>query len=334
MRLSDAFSCVGRAVSYHPKLAKPLGGANAVLFFEQIFFWMDKTDNPLGVFKTAAELETETGLSVQEQRTARAKLRERGILIETEKRIEHKIYYRIDLDKFNELVEAQHWGNQESTSAKCNSNIPEMQNQHSGVLPATAVLKNKRLLQENTAENINPLPTSVADENHDCANALVAADATTGGDLEFEFTDEPSIPKNRREFETNPRELGTNPRALGTNPRAKGTNPRALGNVPVQQVLQTYNDVLGNRLPKAQMLNDKRKRVIAQRWREMLNSQDPSGKVRFTDTASGLAWFGKFFAKVALNPHWMGENDRGWRADLDWILKPDNFVKILEWRPK
>ena len=89
MRLSDAFSCVGRAVSYHPKLAKPLGGANAVLFFEQIFFWMDKTDNPLGVFKTAAELETETGLSVQEQRTARAKLRERGILIETEKRIEH-----------------------------------------------------------------------------------------------------------------------------------------------------------------------------------------------------------------------------------------------------
>ena len=185
-------------------------------------------------------------------------------------------------------------------------------------------------------ENNNLLPPSVADEIHDCANALVAADATTGGgDSELEcFVDEASIPKNRREFGTNPRALGTNPRALGINPRAKGTNPRALGNVPTQQVLQTYNDVLGNRLPKAQMLNDKRKRVIAQRWREMLNSQDPSGKVRFTDTASGLAWFGKFFAKVALNPHWLGENDRGWRADLDWILKPDNFVKILEWRPK
>ena len=102
----------------------------------------------------------------------------------------------------------------------------------------------------------------------------------------------------------------------------------------MQQVLQTYNEVLGDKLPKAQLLNDKRKRVIAQRWREMLNSQDPSGKVRFTDTVSGLVWFGKFFAKVALNPHWMGENDRGWRADLDWILKPDNFLRILEWRPK
>ena len=109
---------------------------------------------------------------------------------------------------------------------------------------------------------------------------------------------------------------------------------KAIAPFPVQQVLQTYNEVLGDKLPKAQLLNDKRKRVIAGRWKEMLNSQDPSGKVRFTDTASGLTWFAKFFAKVALNPHWLGENDRGWRADLDWILKPDNFVKILEWRPK
>ena len=191
------------------------------------------------------------------------------------------------------------------------------------------------LINTESKQELNNNNTSLSPNVAD-ANALVAADATTGGDdSELEcFADEASIPKNRREFGTNPRALGTNPRALGTNPRAKGTNPRALGNVPVQQVLQTYNDVLGNRLPKAQMLNDKRKRVIAQRWREMLNSQDPSGKVRFTDTASGLAWFGKFFAKVARNPHWMGENDRGWRADLDWILKPDNFVKILEWRPK
>ena len=322
MRLSDAFSCLGRAVSYHPKLAKPLGGANAVLFFEQIFFWMDKTDNPLGAFKTAAELEEETGLSVQEQRTARAKLRERGILIETEKRIEHKIYYRIDLDKFNELVEAQHWGNQESTSAKCNSNIPEMQNQHSGVLPATAVLKNKRLLQENTAREYTPLPPNLAD---DCADALVAANATTGGgDLEnlADNADQPSNPASLAES-------ANDAAAHSGSPKRKAIAP-----VPAQQVLQTYNEVLGDKLPKAQLLNDKRKRVIAGRWKEMLNSKDPNGKVRFTDTASGLTWFAKFFAKVALNPHWLGENDRGWRADLDWILKPDNFVKILEWRPK
>ncbi|QMT44056.1 hypothetical protein H3L93_06930 [Kingella oralis] len=169
--------------------------------------------------------------------------------------------------------------------------------------------------------NNTPLPPSAADEN--CADALVAANATTGGgDLESlaDIADQPS----------NPASLAENDAAAHSgSPKRKAIAP-----VPVQQVLQTYNEVLGGRLPNAQLLNDKRKRVIAGRWKEMLNSKDPSGKVRFTDTASGLAWFAKFFAKVAMNPHWLGENDRGWRADLDWILKPDNFLRILEWRPK
>ena len=184
------------------------------------------------------------------------------------------------------------------------------------------VLINTESKQELNNNN-TPLPPNLADETHDCANALVAADATTGGgDLESlaDIADQPS----------NPASLAENDAAAHSGSPKRKANPT----VPTQQVLQTYNDVLGNRLPKAQMLNDKRKRVIAQRWREMLNSQDPSGKVRFTDTASGLAWFAKFFAKVAMNPHWLGENDRGWRADLDWILKPDNFLRILEWRPK
>ena len=182
------------------------------------------------------------------------------------------------------------------------------------------VLINTESKQELNNNN-TPLPPSAADEN--CANALVAANAATGGgDLESlaDIADQPS----------NPASLAENDAAAHSgSPKRKAIAP-----VPVQQVLQTYNDVLGGRLPNAQLLNDKRKRVIAGRWKEMLNSQDPSGKVRFTDTVSGLAWFAKFFAKVALNPHWLGENDRGWRADLDWILKPDNFLRILEWRPK
>ena len=182
------------------------------------------------------------------------------------------------------------------------------------------VLINTESKQELNNNN-TPLPPSAADEN--CADALVAANATTGGgDLESlaDIADQPS----------NPASLAENDAAAHSgSPKRKAIAP-----VPVQQVLQTYNEVLGGRLPNAQLLNDKRKRVIAGRWKEMLNSKDPSGKVRFTDTASGLAWFAKFFAKVALNPHWLGENDRGWRADLDWILKPDNFLRILEWRPK
>ena len=219
--------------------------------------------------------------------------------------------YQINVELLNRLVSGEKLAtatSEHSNSEHSNSEPPNVQNLN---LPYK---KNR---------HIEPSDIPHYPQNSDCANALVAANATTGGgDLESlaDIADQPS----------NPASLAESDAAA----HSGSPNRKAKPTVPVQQVLQTYNDVLGNRLPKAQMLNDKRKRVIAQRWREMLNSQDPSGKVRFTDTASGLAWFGKFFAKVALNPHWMGENDRGWRADLDWILKPDNFVKILEWRPK
>lgn len=131
MRPSESLRLAGRPIAYFPQLAKPLGGVNAAVLFSHFFYWCDKTDNPLGVYRTAEEIETETGLSVQEQRTARAKLRERGILLETQKRIEHRIYYRLDLDAFDELMILL------AESAEKSSNIPEMQNQHSGDAEST-----------------------------------------------------------------------------------------------------------------------------------------------------------------------------------------------------
>ena len=137
MRPSESLRVAGRPIAYYPKLAKPLGGVNAAILFGHFFYWHDKTQNELGIYRTAEEIEIETGLSVQEQRTARAKLRERGILIETEKRIEHRIYYKLNLDAFDDLM-VQHSGSEESTAPKCNINSPEMQYQHSGSEESTA----------------------------------------------------------------------------------------------------------------------------------------------------------------------------------------------------
>jgi len=30
------------------------------------------------------------------------------------------------------------------------------------------------------------------------------------------------------------------------------------------------------------------------------------------------------------SPFLLGENDRGWRADIDWFLRPDSVTRILE----
>jgi hypothetical protein len=104
LKPSEALLDFGKPVAFYPGLVKRLGSVNAVLFFCQILYYTGKERHPeLGIYKTAAEIEQETGLTVKEQQTARKRLRAIGVLIETEKRLEHRIYYRLDLDKFNDL---------------------------------------------------------------------------------------------------------------------------------------------------------------------------------------------------------------------------------------
>ena len=104
MRPSDSLRFMGKPVAYYKNLSRYLGGATAAILFSQLFYWSDKTDNPEGVYKQLDELCEETGLTLEELRTARKKLRERNVLIETHKRLEHKIYFRIDFDAFDALI--------------------------------------------------------------------------------------------------------------------------------------------------------------------------------------------------------------------------------------
>ena len=174
MRPSESLKVAGRPIAYYPKLAKPLGSVNAAILFGHFFYWHDKTENSLGVYRTAEEIEDETGLSVQEQRTARDKLKKRGVLIETEKRIEHRIYYKLDLNAFDDLM-LQHSGSEESTAPKCNINSPEMQNQHSGSEESTAVIRTEDLTEDLTVNT--PLPPNAAGgKNGLNAGAFVPAD--------------------------------------------------------------------------------------------------------------------------------------------------------------
>lgn len=95
---------IGRPIAFHPGLVPVLGSVNAVLFFGQIFYWQDKTDCPIGVYKSSEEIQQETGLTYREQANAREKLRDCGVLIETEKRLEHRIYFRINFDALDALL--------------------------------------------------------------------------------------------------------------------------------------------------------------------------------------------------------------------------------------
>ena len=96
---------IGQAVAYYPNLTKKLGNVNASILLSQFIYWHDKTEHPLGVYKTQSEIQAETGLSRKEQETGRKVLRELGLITETYKRTEHKLYFLFHPDVFDEWFE-------------------------------------------------------------------------------------------------------------------------------------------------------------------------------------------------------------------------------------
>lgn len=80
------------------------------------------------------------------------------------------------------------------------------------------------------------------------------------------------------------------------------------------EVVEAWN-VLADRhgLPKVRRLTDERKRKLATRLRA----------TTFDDWTEAIQ-------AIDRNPWLRGENDRGWRADFDFILQPKSFTKLIE----
>ena len=309
MRPSESLKIAGRPIAYYPKLAKPLGGVNASILFSHFFYWHDKTQHELGVYRTAEEIELETGLSVQEQRTARAKLRERGILIETEKRIEHRIYYKLDLNAFDELM-LQHSRTEESTAPKCNINSPELQNQHSGSEESTAVIRTEDLTVDLTVNNY----LSAEAETERSAVAKATAKATkpnAENKKRFEavaklfnqvFEDCPMVARVGLETVPNPK--------TGKSEYTKA-NQKRMKLIPYAWQI-------------AKMRID--------RWKDsdgLIDGEEPNGK-------HVLEWFRTYFEECKQDRFINGtsartEAHKNWKADFDYMLKAETLEKrVLE----
>nr|WP_232806412.1 replication protein [Providencia rettgeri] len=162
----------GRPVAYYPGLVKRFGSVNAVIFFSQIFYWQDKTDSELGVYKSSEDITAETGLSYREQLTARKHLVKRGVLIETDRRLEHKIYYRIDCDQLDQIM-TQPIDNlpnaQSAIGESHNGDLAKQQNEQSpqdkfdGGGETNPQFDPTEITTENTTENTNGT-SGLADE--------------------------------------------------------------------------------------------------------------------------------------------------------------------------
>jgi hypothetical protein len=99
MRLSDYLKELNTYVVYYPQIARMLGGVKEAVFLLNIFAWYKDKE----IYKSCEQIEYETGLSYREQSGARKRLKELGVLLERHARLEHTIYYSINLDKFNSM---------------------------------------------------------------------------------------------------------------------------------------------------------------------------------------------------------------------------------------
>ena len=85
-----------------------------------------------------------------------------------------------------------------------------------------------------------------------------------------------------------------------------------------------------------------RARNLAERWKEgfkiLRDRGTKAGQVLYSNKDEGIVWWGQFFKFLRNSEFLMGEGapnpktGKPFDPDLDWILRKDNFTKILEYK--
>jgi len=112
-----------RPIAFHIPLAKALGGINAALFLQQIYFWSDKGGRDDGwIYKSFEDMEAETTLTKRQQSYCREHLVELGV-------IEHKVmkvnglatnHYRINIKTTQKVIDDYFSGSNKKSLLRSN----------------------------------------------------------------------------------------------------------------------------------------------------------------------------------------------------------------------
>ena len=98
-------------------------------------------------------------------------------------------------------------------------------------------------------------------------------------------------------------------------PEPPAEDPPAREPVPYKKIQDLFLELCPS-YPAIRAINGQRKKAVAARWNEHKD----------------IKVFEEVFRKAEASSFLKGRNDRNWRADFDWMMKPTNFVKILEGR--
>src|SRR6516165_9636976 len=109
LRFAEFVRNSGSPVAYYPRLAIALGGVKEAVFVCQLLYWEGKqSDSERWIHKSLEEMRSETGLSRYEQEGVRRTLEKAGILESRYERLEHRLYFRVNLTRLSDCWEAQY----------------------------------------------------------------------------------------------------------------------------------------------------------------------------------------------------------------------------------
>lgn len=116
---------MGNPINFYPSLVKAFGNRNVAIFIGQMGYWRDRiTDKEGRIYKTAEEIEDETSLTYKEQIYVRNFLKKKGILTEKYYRSIHRLYFKINWQKVDEIWEEYLLEN-DSTLPKVNCHLTQ-----------------------------------------------------------------------------------------------------------------------------------------------------------------------------------------------------------------
>lgn len=107
-----------------------------------------------------------------------------------------------------------------------------------------------------------------------------------------------------------------------------------LPNCPHQAILNQWTELMPEKRQPLRSLwsgSSAGARALAARWKQgfsIINEQ--TGEALYTDEASGIEWWGRFFKFLRRSEFLMRDDSRFF--GLDWIVKAENFRKIMEFK--
>ena len=132
-------------------------------------------------------------------------------------------------------------------------------------------------------------------------------------------TEPPQVRGEERRGEERRGEEKRRQETLANSPAPSGAEePRNRKTIPYQEIVDAYHETLPM-LPRIREMTDQRRKAIAARWGSSPERQN-------------LEWWRQYYHAVAESGFLLGENERGWVASFDFLLREQKMVMVLEGR--